>query len=469
MNPLSVVTIEDLSNKQIEDILDLAKEISEDRAAFRDLADSRILASLFFEPSTRTRGSFESAMLRLGGDKITTTGLGTSAIEKGESLADTIRVWSGYADLIALRHPWEGAAQLAAEYSDVPVINAGDGGHEHPTQTLLDLFTIRARFGQIEGIKIALCGDLRNGRTIHSLTYALLRFGAEIWFVPGEGLDLPEHVKHKIETAYDRKFTKARSSALASLSGEETSEGAETPVDVVYMTPSKPNQPTLFEGFPLDDVGVVYVTRRQMEREPTGAKAKHYPRIDRDLLSQDAFKSAIVLHPLPRVDELASEFDSDTRAKYFEQAHSGVPVRMALIALLLGLKPWRKAASPTEDTRRSAFRTFTVSEHRCRNERCVTQRESQNTKPVFRMYNEQGLMGCNYCERETDDRFWALLDRDVYHPIGELMKTNADVSRAIFFSREEEAKQRGLRLSGHTVKISEPTLGTIKASNTVTR
>ena len=153
----SLVTIEDLSNGQIEDILDLAQEIEEDRSGFYGLASRRIMASLFLEPSTRTRGSFEAAMKRLGGDTITTADARSSSMEKGESLADTIRVWSGYSDLIVLRHPWEGAARLAAEYSDVPVINAGDGSHEHPTQTLLDLYTLRKEFGTLEGRKIDLC------------------------------------------------------------------------------------------------------------------------------------------------------------------------------------------------------------------------------------------------------------------------------------------------------------------------
>ena len=169
MDGNSVVTIEDLTNSQIEDVLDLAAEIDRDRDAFWGLASRRILGSLFLEASTRTRGSFESAMNRLGGRTITTTDARSSSMSKGESLADTVRIWSGYADLIVIRHPWEGAARLAAEYSDVPIINAGDGGHEHPTQTLLDLYTLRNEYKTLEGLRIAICGDLKNSRTVQSL------------------------------------------------------------------------------------------------------------------------------------------------------------------------------------------------------------------------------------------------------------------------------------------------------------
>ena len=143
-------------------------------------------------------------MNRLGGRTITTTDARSSSMVKGESLADTVRIWSGYADLLVIRHPWEGAARLAAEYSDVPIINAGDGAHEHPTQTLLDLYTLRNEYKTLEGLRIALCGDLKNSRTVHSLIYALVRFGAEIVFVPAQGLELPDHVRHKMETVYDR-------------------------------------------------------------------------------------------------------------------------------------------------------------------------------------------------------------------------------------------------------------------------
>ena len=198
----SLVTIEDLSNGQIEDILDLAQEIEKDRDSFYGLASRRIMASLFLEPSTRTRSSFEFAMKRLGGDAVITADPKISSIQKGESLADTIRIYSGYSDLIALRHPWDGAARLAAEYSVVPVINAGDGSHEHPTQTLLDLYTLRKEFGTLRGLKIRLHGDLKNGRTVHSLMYGLLRFGAMIKFEAGNGLEPPSHVTSRIENDY---------------------------------------------------------------------------------------------------------------------------------------------------------------------------------------------------------------------------------------------------------------------------
>ena len=176
-------------------MLELAREMASDIRGHSSVAQGYIMASLFFEPSTRTRGSFESAMNRLGGRVISTVGTGSSSMEKGETLVDTIRIWSKYSDVITMRHPWEGSARLAADYASVPVINGGDGGHEHPTQTLCDLFTLVAEKGSLEGLRVALCGDLKHGRTVHSLIFGLLRFGAELFFVPGEGLGLPEHVR----------------------------------------------------------------------------------------------------------------------------------------------------------------------------------------------------------------------------------------------------------------------------------
>ena len=420
MYKASLVSIEDLSKERIEDILDLAQEIDGNRDAFYGLASRRIMASLFLEPSTRTRGSFESAMKRLSGDTITTADPKSSSAAKGESLADTIRIWSGYSDLIVLRHPWEGAARLAAQYADVPVINAGDGSHEHPTQTLLDLYTLRKEFGKLEGLKIVLCGDLKNGRTIHSLVYALLRFDVELIFAPGEGLGLPDHVIRKIETDYGRPILSIRHEGLEALY-DMGLQGDGTAVDAIYMTPSQPHSLTLFESKQIridkDDSLIFYLTRRQAEREEDGdPSTKRYPRIDASFLRRRDFSKALILHPLPRVDEISPEMDSDPRSKYFDQARNGVPVRMALIVLMLGLKLWKRSESvsgaPTVGRAVCDPKGIT-----CMNSACVTQLEPQNTRSEFAYFSKpQPRFVCSYCERESLPSFCAYDRGEVYFP-----------------------------------------------------
>ena len=459
----SLVTIEDLSNGQIEDVLDLAREIHEDRDAYYGLAARRILASLFLEPSTRTRGSFESAMKRLGGDTITTADARSSSMEKGETLADSIRIWSGYSDLIVLRHPWEGAARLAADYSDVPVINAGDGSHEHPTQTLLDLYTLRREFGTLEGRKIVLCGDLKNGRTIHSLVYALLRFCAEIIFVPGEGLGLPDHVIRKIETEYEKPVQKIRHAGLEALYSDGTdgagpealySDGTDEAgpmVDAIYMTPGQPHSLTLFDSLEFsigrDESFAFYVTRRQVEREAKGGNEalKRYPRINAKVLDRTDFSKAVILHPLPRVDELSPAIDSDPRSKYFDQARNGVPIRMALIALLLGLKPWKRG-SQEEGLPKGGQSVLNPIGIECGNPNCVTQREPGSTAANFTFFHKpQMRFICSYCERETLPVYYRYPWGELYYPIEEPTLRPLDPSRFAFFSNEASAQAAGLR------------------------
>ncbi len=451
----SLVTIEDLSNGQIEDILDLAQEVQENLDAFHGLTSRRIMASLFLEPSTRTRGSFEAAMKRLGGETITTADAKSSSMEKGESLADTTRIWSGYSDLIVLRHPWEGAARLAAEYSDVPVINAGDGSHEHPTQTLLDLYTLRKEFGTLEGRKIALCGDLKNGRTIHSLIYALLRFGSDVIFVPGEGLGLPDHVVRRIETEYGRPIRKIHHPGLEAMYDQPADE-SEAVVDAIYMTPSQPHSPTLVDSVQIridkNESFAFYVTRMQVEREVNGSeeRAKKYPRINAKVLSRADFSKAVVLHPLPRVDELSTDVDSDVRSKYFVQARNGVPVRMALIALILGLKPWTHSSWPEQGS--PPFREGTAVRDpkgiRCMNAACVTQREPQNTEAKFTFLQRPRLrFVCSYCEREALPAFCAYPRGEVYYPADELLARPLDPSRFSFFPDEASALAGNFRPS----------------------
>ena len=448
----SLVTIEDLSNGQIEDILDLAQEIQADTDAFHGLASRLIMASLFLEPSTRTRGSFEAAMKRLGGDAITTADAKSSSMEKGESLADTIRVWSGYSDLIALRHPWEGAARLAAEYSDVPVINAGDGSHEHPTQTLLDLYTLRKEFGTLEGRKIALCGDLKNGRTIHSLIYALLRFGADVIYVPGEGLGLPDHVVSRIESEYNRPIQKVHHPGLESLYGEGV-DGSRVPVDAIYMTPSQPHSSTLVDSVRIriskNESFAFYVMRRQVEREAKGEEGsyKRYPRVDEKVLNRPDFSRAVVLHPLPRVDELSPAIDPDRRSKYFEQARNGVPVRMALIALMLGLKSWRDRSDRIGVPPRGGQPVSSPEGIKCGNPECVTQYEPQSVASEFTFFPTPSVrFVCGYCERETFPAFYRYPWGEVYRPIEEFPSPPLDPSRSAFFVDEASARASGMSL-----------------------
>ena len=266
-----------------------------------EMLRGKILATLFFEASTRTRLSFESAMHRLGGSTIGFAEAEIASVKKGENLADTIRTVENYADIIALRHPLEGAARLAAEFSTVPIINGGSGAEEHPTQALLDMYTMVKEKGKIEGLKIAFVGDLRYGRTVHSLAYALSLYNIELYLVSPETLKMRREV---FQTIKER-------------------------IPVTERT-------NLEKIIPLVDV--LYVTRIQKERFPDAAeyaKVKGSYRIDLPALSE-AKRDLIILHPLPRVDEIAPEVDNTSYARYFQQVRNGIVVRMALLALILG-------------------------------------------------------------------------------------------------------------------------------------
>ena len=454
----SIVTIEDLTNSQIEDILDLAAEIDRDRDAFYGVASRHILASLFFEPSTRTRGSFESAMNRLGGRTITTADARSSSMAKGETLADTVRIWSGYADLMVIRHPWEGAARLAAEYSEVPVINAGDGGHEHPTQTLLDLYTLRNEYRTLEGLRVALCGDLKNSRTVHSLVYALIRFGAEIVFVPAQGLELPDHVRHKMETVYDRRIERVAPGGLKALYGEDSGEaGNSARVDALYITPSQPHLRAMYEEGTNIDIKfedgrpfAIYVTRQQVERGSDGSgeggASGAYPRVTASTMSGSDFSRAIIMHPLPRVDELSPEMDSDQRSKYFIQARNGVPVRMALISLVLGLRAWG-GRSMTQSQVGGAGQVVSRPKYiQCDNPDCVTQKEAQNASAEFTFFRRpMARFVCGYCERDVQPAYFARPRGEVYYPINQFRYPSWEASDSLFFTHVNDAESLGLR------------------------
>ena len=316
-----IVSINDLSNKEIETVFEVAqgflKELADHKIPYRigrstNLASKLILASLFYEPSTRTRLSFESAMLRLGGANITSADPAVSSAAKGESLADTIRVISNYADIVVIRHPRDGAARLAAEYSQIPVINGGDGSHEHPTQTLCDLFTLRSKNKGLKNMKVAISGDLKGSRTIHSFVYALARFGATIDPLPAPGMELPAA----------RRSPAARGISLPH-GLESPGAAADGSIDALYVTADQPHQLSLYAEPEIDyglvlqqKIDAVYVTRFQKERWTE--KERPYPKIDAKFLGEAKYSQASVMHPLPRVNELDASFDTDRRAIYFQ-------------------------------------------------------------------------------------------------------------------------------------------------------
>ncbi len=295
-----ILSIRDFSKRDILHVLDVASEMEKGRR--EGLLKGRILGTLFFEPSTRTRLSFESAMTKLGGEVIGFSSATVTSVSKGESLYDSVRIISGYCDAIVMRHPVEGAARLASEASLVPVINGGDGANQHPTQTFLDLYTIRKAVGKLDGITVGFLGDLKYGRTVHSLALALSHFKAEMVFISPKSLAMPDDIIMEL----DEKGVRHR----------ETS-------DLKKSLPS---------------LDVLYNTRIQKERFPDEyeyKKVKGVYRLDSSLMP--LFKKSLkILHPLPRVDELSPELDSTEHAVYFEQARNGVPVRQALLALVLG-------------------------------------------------------------------------------------------------------------------------------------
>ena len=296
----------DFTLEETNDILDFADRIGQNRSAYAHIADGKKLATLFYEPSTRTRLSFESAMLSLGGQTLGFAGAEQSSATKGETVADTARVISYYADIIAMRHPKEGAPLRASMYATVPVINAGDGGHNHPSQTLIDLLTIRQRKGRLDHLTVGFCGDLKFGRTVHSLVNSLVRYpGNQFYFISPEELRVPGYLI------------------------DDTLKPSQTPYHEVT---------SLEETLPKLDV--LYMTRVQKERffnEEDYIRLKGTYILTREKL-QAAKPDMPVLHPLPRVDEITADVDNDSRAAYFQQVQNGVYIRMALIASLLGLE-----------------------------------------------------------------------------------------------------------------------------------
>lgn len=454
MAGMSLVSVDDLSDGQIEEIFNLADRMQSGRVGTP--CRGKIMASLFFEPSTRTRLSFETAMYRLGGNVISAVELKSTSLAKGESIADMARVIGKYADIIVMRHPWEGAAMVAAEYAGVPVINAGDGGHEHPTQTLCDLYTIRKSRKTIKGLKIALCGDLKYGRTVHSLIYALARLGASaIIFSPGAGFQMPDHVIRKLTTEYGGVLRKVYAKDLPTLVpalGQNGSAGAT--LDAIYITPDRSHQLTLIPDINLrvdlsSGVDALYMTRLQKERLPEAAReepSKTYPVIDKKLLKGREFRNTLIMHPLPRVDELAFEMDSDPRAMYFEQAAYGVPVRMALIALLLGChKPKREVTGPKQS---SHYVYSSPAGARCENPACVTVHEARYITPKFLVLSvKPPILRCVYCDHEKAPRYIGNLESRIYHTPEDPSLPRIRPENCLFFDTEAQAQKLEFRAS----------------------
>jgi len=380
----SLVSLDDLTLAEITTILDCAETMAEaigfDDPGTRTAAAplDRILATCFFEPSTRTRMSFASAMLRLGGQVVDFGGVQVSSIAKGESLADTVRMVSAYSDIIVQRHPLAGSAKVAADYATVPVINAGDGPRQHPTQTLTDLFWVRRQKSTLSGLKVGLCGDLKYGRTVHSLAPIMAAFGSEVVCIAPQELQMPAEVLNRAQPAGGKPPLQTDDLARAI---------RKLDLDILYMTRiqrERFDNPVDYERLK----GVYVLTTKLLARAP---------------------EDMIVLHPLPRVDEIAVEVDADPRAQYFRQAAAGVPVRMALIALLLGLvaeadlkhdlpRPGQTPADtpPAESSAPQPERVTNAG--RCQNPDCITTTEAYLPAEFHKL--PDGTLRCVYCEEE---------------------------------------------------------------------
>ncbi|MGM9762719.1 MAG: aspartate carbamoyltransferase [Candidatus Cryptobacteroides sp.] len=360
----------DFTVEEIGLVINRALDIIAHRDKYAEACRGKKLATLFYEPSTRTRLSFTAAMMELGGNVLGFSDAASSSVSKGETVEDTVRVVSKFADIIAMRHPKEGAPYVASRYSEIPIINAGDGGHSHPTQTLTDLLTIRRELGRFDHLTVGLCGDLKFGRTVHSLIKAMGRYeGVKFVLIAPEELALPDYIKHDV---CDRN-------------------GLE------YLEVN-----TLEEAMPLVDV--LYMTRVQQERFADKAE---YERL-KDSFILDAAKMAlakekmIVLHPLPRVNEIAMEVDADPRAAYFRQVENGKFVRMALIYTLL---QWKDLASDSNSGIEAPAQPLRsdceITEGpRCTNRHCITTIEPHLPSRYYK--SADGTLRCIYCDHEMN-------------------------------------------------------------------
>lgn len=352
----NLIGIQDFTKSEIDELIEVSKDIMANKAKYSEKCKGKILATLFFEPSTRTRLSFESAMLSLGGNVIGFSSASNSSTSKGESLADTIKVVSGYSDIIAMRHPKEGAPVVAANNSNVPIINAGDGGHNHPTQTLLDLLTISKEKGHIDNLVVGLCGDLKYGRTVHSFVTALsLYSNIRFVFISPEELKMPKYVT----TILDKK-------------------------NIPYMETDD-----LEKSLP--ELDVLYMTRIQKERFSdinVYERLKDVYILDKNKL-QNAKEDLSILHPLPRVNEISVDIDDDKRACYFRQAENGRYMRMAIILKLL---------DEIQVECKNNEKIIVDNNLKCSNSKCITVEERGLKSLIIK--NEDGKHRCYYCEHD---------------------------------------------------------------------
>ena len=357
----SLIDIVDFSVEELQQLLDTACDITENPDKYADACKRKKLATLFFEPSTRTRLSFEAAMLELGGSVIGFSEAGSSSAAKGESVSDTARMISCYADIMAMRHPKEGAPYVASKAATIPVINAGDGGHCHPTQTLADLLTIYRELGRLDNLVIGCCGDLKYGRTVHSLISAMSRYtGIKVVLISPEELRLPKYVKYEVLDKNGMEYVETTSLEQA-----------------------------------MPELDVLYMTRIQRERFDSNDE---YERLkDSYILTAEKLQTAKptmrVLHPLPRVNEISVKVDDDPRAAYFRQALNGKYMRMALILKLL--EDAKNGVAPSSEPE------LIVDEFKCTNPRCITSTE-QELQHAFRLMDaEHGIYRCIYCDSKA--------------------------------------------------------------------
>ncbi len=355
MTNKNLIDLEALSVDQIAKLIKKAKKIMQSPADYRHACDGKILATLFYEPSTRTQMSFQTAMLKLGGRTIGFDNPMNSSVSKGENLKDTISVIGGYADIIAIRHPVEGTAKAASLYSGVPLINCGDGGHLHPTQTLTDIVTLSCEKGRLDHMKIGVCGDLLNGRTVHSLIKTLAKYeGNSFVLISTKELSVPLYIIDILEKNNCKyEISHSLSDAISDL-------------DVLYMT---------------------RIQRERFKSEDEYEAQKNVFVLDREKLDR-ARDDMIILHPLPRVNEITVDIDDDPRALYFKQAQYGMYGRMALILLLL----------QDEDFVIASRETQLCSQH-CNNPKCVTQSEAYLPNLSYR---KLGMQMCDFCDKRID-------------------------------------------------------------------
>ena len=440
-SPKHFLQFKDLGRDELEYLFGRTRWIKQQFKAYRPhhpLFD-RTLVMIFEKQSTRTRLSFEAAMWRLGGAVISASDMKSSSAAKGETLADTAKVVSSYADLLVLRHFWDGAARLAAEHAAVPVINAGDGGHEHPTQTLCDLYTLWKEKGHIDDLEVVLCGDLRYSRTIHSFCYALARFGANIVTMPYPGFELPDYVLHRLKRDFG---IQAAAASVADLPGIAGSSNA-----AAYLTASKPHQLALFTNLTnieVNRIDAIYMTRAQRERH-SGESTANYPRLGRNTLGAAAAKDARIMHPLPRVDEIDYDVDDDPRSVYFRQAELGVPMRMALMAFLLGKIQLRSAPPPILSVHPGIEAGAGL---RCRNERCITNNEGvRYLVRDFRLREAEvpPQLSCAYCEREIEARFVGHVQSRVFHRYNAAEARHIKSDNRVYFESEAQAQAAGFQ------------------------